>query len=262
MSAPLMPSLLDEVGRRRFAFYPSILNAEPNEWMVTGASWSDVQVVNTRTGNRLSVPRQYIGAIPHADDPILIVGLTKALEYREGAVWPRVKRIIEMPLAANDSGNPFRMEYRRPSGPAPVVGIKLENNPDSRTGRILVGVGISAVVMSMLAVGVFSGWISTGHAGIRASWQASPGFTAQDDYASIVRRLGPPAGERWLSGSNHTEFRALAYPGQKITIILMSERGEDAHYLATMNADWHVLHSVPAQNHSNSQALLRSLPRY
>ena len=50
MPAPWLPPLVHEIGRRSFAFYPSIANAEPNEWLIRGASWTVVEVVNARTG--------------------------------------------------------------------------------------------------------------------------------------------------------------------------------------------------------------------
>ena len=102
MSAPLMPPLLEEVGRRRFAFYPPIANAEPNEWQLRGATRTEVNAINTRTELEIWIPRHYLGTVSEIDDPILIVGLTKELEYREGAVWPRVRRVIEMPRAVNE----------------------------------------------------------------------------------------------------------------------------------------------------------------
>ncbi len=145
MSAPLMPSPLDYVGRRRFAFYPSIRTSEPNEWVLGSASWSEVQVVNSYTGRRFWVSRQYIGAVSDTHGPLLIVGLTKELEYRAGALGPRIKRVIEMPRASEthleDSAT-----MRRDSGPAPVIGIRLEPREDSPMNKTLLTLGIGALL--------------------------------------------------------------------------------------------------------------------
>ncbi len=34
---------------------------------------------------------------------MVIVGLLKELEYKEGAVWPYQRRVIEMPVAVGDA---------------------------------------------------------------------------------------------------------------------------------------------------------------
>lgn len=146
MSAPLMPSPLDYVGRRRFAFYPSIRTSDPNEWVLGSGSWSEVQVVNSYTGRRLWIPRQYIGAVSETAGSLLIVGLTKELEYRAGALGPRVKCVIEMPRAET------RDTRRRDSGPAPVIGIRLEPREDSPMNKALVTLGIGALLSLVAAL--------------------------------------------------------------------------------------------------------------
>lgn len=106
MSAPLVPSPLDYVGRRPFAFYPPIRNAHPNAWVIGTSAWTEVQVVNARDGYELWIPRQYIGAVSESDSPLLIVGLTKELDFRNGTLAPRVKRVIEMPHAPEANQQP------------------------------------------------------------------------------------------------------------------------------------------------------------
>ena len=152
MSAPLVPSPLDYIGLRRFLFYPPIRNAEPNEWLLGSGSWTEVQVVNSRTGNELWIPRQYIGAVSETDGPLLMVGLTKELEYRSGLLEPRVKRVIEMPPQA---AQPPKDDSERPhSGPAPVVGIRLENQEGSHINRAMATLMIGAVAVCLLAAAI------------------------------------------------------------------------------------------------------------
>ena|SRR6185312_1666135 len=153
MSAPLVPSPLDYVGRRPFAFYPAIKNTEPNEWLLGTGSWSEVQVVNARTGSELWVPRQYIGAVSETDGPLLIVGVTKDLEFHEGTVEPCVKRVIEMPhVEAAEGGTDSRPEHtRRNDGPAPVVGIRLAERGDSSMNKAFATLAIGALVVCLLA---------------------------------------------------------------------------------------------------------------
>lgn len=260
MAAPLMPPPLDGIGRRRFAFYPSIWNLEPNEWMLSSATWVDAQVVNARTGRQITVPRRYIGAISETDDPILIVGLTKELEFREDALWPRVRRVIEMPVAVNET-RPFRISEPRPDGPAPVVGIRLETRDDSRASKFFTTAGIGAVVVSLLVVGVFSTGIIDGRSGAHPAWQSTRTFTERDDYASITRRLGPPMTDRLLSTADGRRFRALGYPAQHMVVVLMeTPQRDEARYLGTMNTSWRVVHSVPRSPGLNPEELLASLP--
>ncbi len=150
MSAPLMPSPLDHIGRRSFSFCPSIKNADPNEWMLAVLSWSEIKVVNARTGREIWMPRRYIDGVSYTGGPMLAVTLTKELEYRGGALWPRVKRVIEMPRATDKlpASNPVPARFQ---GPAPVEGIRLEDRADSPTNKALAYAGVGAIVLSILA---------------------------------------------------------------------------------------------------------------
>lgn len=153
MSAPLVPSPLDYIGRRRFAFYPPIKNFEPNEWMLGTGSWTEVQIVNSRTGIEIWIPRQYIGAVSESSGVLLVVGLRKELEYRAGSLSPRVKRIIEMPRNPDIAPHLRPDSERRPSGPAPVVGIRIENRGNSPMNKALLALGL-AFLLSFLAFAV------------------------------------------------------------------------------------------------------------
>jgi len=150
MSAPLVPSPLDYIGRRGFSFYPPIKNVGPNEWVLGASSWSEVQAVNLCSGRELWIARQYVGAVSETNEA-LVVGLTKELEYRAGALGPRVKRVIEMPHQETEGADLPADEPRRPSGPAPVVGIRIEDRADSSMNRALATLGIGALVISVLA---------------------------------------------------------------------------------------------------------------
>jgi hypothetical protein len=149
MSASLVPSPLDYVGRRRFSFYPPIKNAEPNEWLLGASSWSEVQVVNSQTGSELWIPRRYVGAVSDTSGPLLIVGLTKELEYSAGDLKPRFRGLIEMPLATENGPGP--QVSRRTAGPAPIVGIRLEDGEDSHINRALAILTVTALVVCLLA---------------------------------------------------------------------------------------------------------------
>jgi hypothetical protein len=147
MSAPLVPSPLDYVGRRRFAFYPPVKNVDPNEWLLGTSSWSEVQAVNAQTGCEIWIPRQYVGGVSGSGG-LLVVELKKELELRAGELEPRVRRIIQMPHA---STNPDPAADTR-SGPAPVVGIRLEDRAESTMSKAVVTLGIGAFGVWLLAV--------------------------------------------------------------------------------------------------------------
>ncbi len=144
-----MPSPLDHIGRSPFAFRPPIKNADPNEWMLAVIASSEVKIVNARTGRGIWMPRRYIDSVSCAGG-LLTVGITKELEYRGGTLRPRLKGVIEMPLAPDDA-RAVHLVSTRSSGPAPVIGIRVEDSGDSHTNRALIFTGIGAIVISILA---------------------------------------------------------------------------------------------------------------
>jgi len=264
MPAPWLPPLVHEIGRRSFAFYPSIANAEPNEWLIRGASWTVVEVVNARTGLEVAVPRHFVGPISEADDPILIVGLVKELEYREGALWPRVKRVIEMPRAVNGGVAadlpPWRAQTQ-PVGPAPVVAIRLHGSAESRLSKVLAAVGVGAVVVSLLTVGVFREWVFPPRVTANRNLRHDLLLNGSDDYASLVRRFGNPDSDRWAS-AGAGQFRALRYDKLRATLVLMSQGDGPPRYIGAMDTHWRVVHSIRLENQLDSSVVLSSLPRF
>src|SRR5206468_127541 len=94
-------------------------------------------------------PRHFVGEVSMIAEPVIIVGLTKEIEYRQGAVYPHVRRVLEMPLAVNDSR---RMRFQPPPGLAPVVGIRVE--PESRS-RNFFGAIAAGMLACMALVTVF-----------------------------------------------------------------------------------------------------------
>jgi hypothetical protein len=145
MAAPFVPSPLDCIGRKRFAFYPPIENGGPNIWLLGAGSRSEVQAVNAQTGIEIWIARQYIGAVSD-HTTVLTVGLRKALEFREGVLQPRVKRVIEMPQVASN-----RFQVRREHGPAAVVAIRLDDGKKSSISKAVVGIAVASLVTALLA---------------------------------------------------------------------------------------------------------------
>jgi hypothetical protein len=148
MSAPLVPSPLDYVGRRRFSFYPPIRSAGPNEWLIRNGGWSEIQIVNVESGLRIWVPRQYVCGVSDSSGPRLVVELTKELDYSSGFISPLVKQVIEIPRAPKGTGK--RLKRRRRAGPAAVIGIRVES-PENPRVRILGKIGLGAVAICVLS---------------------------------------------------------------------------------------------------------------
>jgi hypothetical protein len=126
MSAPLVPSPLDYVGRRKFVLFPPIANAGPNEWLRGRSSWAEVQLVNAITGEGLWVAWQYICGVSDGPDLDIVVELKEGLEVRDGNVSPKNKRVIPMPVGI-EAKPALTLRKRRKRGPAPVIGIKTED---------------------------------------------------------------------------------------------------------------------------------------
>jgi hypothetical protein len=151
MPGPPIPASFESLRHRPFSFYPPIVNVEHNEWVLRRANWTDFQVINTKTKDELCVPRRFVGEGALVEEPVMIVGLVKELEYREGLVLPHVRRVIEMPRAVN-AGAPARA--MGPPRIAPVVGIRIEAEPRSRAWRLLVA-AVAAAVLLCVAVVIF-----------------------------------------------------------------------------------------------------------
>ncbi len=93
MSVPPVPPPLEELGHRRFSFYPPIVGIEHNEWMYRKATWSEVLVSNRKSGLEVYIPRVFIGELSSIEEPVAIVGLSKELEYKAGAIVPHIRRV-------------------------------------------------------------------------------------------------------------------------------------------------------------------------
>ena len=165
MGSAFIPTL-GHLGNRPFSFYPPVRGVRHNEWRLRQATWSELLVVHAQTGEEVSIPRRFVGEISVVDDPVVIVGLLRELEYREGAVWPCLRRVIEMPVAVGETARVARR------GPAPVVGIRLESRRRNRIVR-LVGGGLALAMVLQVAVFAFSARsraaIIQAHRGLRKS---------------------------------------------------------------------------------------------
>jgi hypothetical protein len=259
MSSPVIPPPLEALRNQPFSFYPAILNIEHNKWHYRKATWSDVLVVNARTRQEIWIPRRFLGEISRIEDPVVIVGLLKELEYKEGAVWPYQRRVIEMPIAVGASARPPSPPPR--TGPAPVVGIRLESNAESHLFRMVGGALVLGIVAAYVVVSFYRDSVLRPRIANMAKDRAYLSLTAGDDYGAVVRKLGAPARDRWQTSGGGIGYRALSYPGRACIVILMAADGKDATYIGSLDANGIPIHSVRLST-GDAGPLLRSLPRF
>lgn len=251
---PISPSL-ETLGERPFSFYPPILNVEHNEWQFRKTTWSEVLVNNRKTGAELWIPRRYFGEISRIDEPVVIVGLTKELEYKAGTVWPFQRRVIEMPLAGTAVPPP-------PGSAEPAHPTGTELPTDVRVLR-LVG---AALVIGILAYALMASFFRQGVVRSRVTFgtadQAYLELRGHDDYWDVVHKLGSPSNDRWMSETGEIQYRALTYPQRKFTVILMGTDRNAATYVGALDDSWRPLHSVPFRSGGNTFSMLRGLKRF
>lgn len=256
MSEPRIQPPLEEFGDRPFSFYPPILNIEHNEWRFVRSTWSELLIRNTRSGEELWIPRRYLGEISQIDQPVMIVGLLKELEYRAGSVWPTQRRILEMPPVVPPP--PPQGESPR-SQPPP--GRAFEGAAESRVGKLIALALVMGLVGCVYLIFLFQG-SRGGRVTFNAVLQSELNLTAKDDYYDVVRKLGPPKSDRWRSESGEMQYRVLEYPEKGIYVILMGVEREKALYVGAMDRNWRVVHSVKLPGGGDTRSMLLKLQRF
>lgn len=239
MSIAPLPTPLQNLGGRRFSFYPPIRNIEPNDWMYRRSTWSESVVVNMRSGEEICVPRMFIGEVSSVDDPVVIVGLTRELEWNQGVVVPHQRRVIELPVAVNDG----RPSPTRPSRPAQVVNIRLEPKREIPAGKWFgVVFALGAVAFTILTSVARQSQTHFRTDLFRAS-QPYQQFGPGDDYFSVVAVLGKPAEERSVTANGRT-YLLLKYPGRRFSIVLTGSTPAASRYAGAVDLQGRVLHAI------------------
>lgn len=249
------PPAIEDLGDRPFAFYPPIVGLDHNEWRFRKASWSEVLVANTKSGEEIWVPRRFLGEVSKIGEPVVVVGLNRELQFRLGVVVPYERRVIEIPRAVNEGPRPAAPPPE--PKPAPVVGIRLEGQAEDRVGRFVLSAIALGIVLCIVAVVFFR------TAGNRVLYstvvQSDLPLTYNDDYYSVIQKLGPPASERWRAGQGELQYRLLAYPDRGISVLLMGSERDKALYVGAVDARWRIVHSIAMPNGQNSAQMLRNV---
>jgi hypothetical protein len=255
MASPPIPPQFEHMATRPFSFYPPILGIEHNEWLYRKANWSEILVVNCRSGTEIWIPRRFMGEVARVEDPVLIVGLARELEYKGGMIVPFQRRVIEMPIAVGGTALSPSAEER--ISPASIVGIRTAS-PQDRFIFKLIGV---AVLVAIVAYGLAVN-LSRQRVVFTAKDQTYLGLNARDDRTSIVGKLGEPASDHWQSETGELQYEALAYPARKVTVILMGSDRKSAFYIGAVDPNWQPVHAVPLRSGGDTSSLLRNLRRF
>jgi hypothetical protein len=254
MSASPIPELQSLSGRA-FSFYPPILGVEHNEWTLREATWSEFLVHNTKDNREIWVPRRFLGAVSRVDEPVMIVGLERELEFTAGILRPHERRVISMPKAPSA---PDPVPEESIPKPAMVSGVRIgDAGGESRIGLYILG----GIVVVLFAVYGIVSYVRPDRVEYEAVLQEDLGFTAADDYHAVVRKLGPPAEDRWREGKD-LQYRALVYPDRHFTVILMGTDQAGARYIGAVNDNWRPVHTVKHAGRGNTRSLLEGLKRF
>jgi hypothetical protein len=262
MASPPIPPALDHLVNQPFSFYPAIVGVEHNEWLFRKATWSEILVVNCRSSIEVWIPRRFIGDVSRVEDPVLIVGLTRELEYKGGAVWPYQRRVLQMPVAVNAPVQfPSVAPPNERTAPAPIVGIRLERSDKAIFKMIGIAVAV-AIGLYILAVNLNRvGEIRQRNVTFTASDQSFLELSRTDDYMSVVGKLGKPVSDR-PQEIGSIQFRALGYPDRKYHVILMGSDPRTARYIGVVDDNWKPLHSVELHQGGTTLSLLKNLNRF
>ncbi|RPI17902.1 MAG: hypothetical protein EHM65_02695 [Acidobacteriales bacterium] len=247
------PTALEELGDRRFSFYPAIANTEHNEWLLRRATWSEILVANTKTGLEVWVPRRFVGEISSVGEPVMIIGLRKELELKAGSVWPRERRLLSMPRA----GSGFLGSDATAENQPHAAGSRPSPGPEGKVGRLILGALALGVGLLVLLVAVTQRPVT--YKGVE---QLALQLSGEDDYSSIVRKLGSPMDDHWRAAAGELQYRALRYRGRDYTLILMGADQKSAHYIGAMDSGWKPVHSVRLPDGGSTLAMLRRLPKF
>jgi hypothetical protein len=254
---------LESFGNRAFSFYPAIRNVEYNEWTFVRETWSEVQVVNSRTGEEIWIPRHYIGTVSSADEPVRIVGLKRELELKGGAVWPYDRQVISMP-------GPPRPGAKKPEPPAdapepPVPAPSAESQVGRMIGyALLTGLAVTLVVVVFAFQGVPRPLEWWRQRNVATADQRYLTLTREDSRHDVARKLGEAERDQWISPETaEIHFELLWYPRRSYIVVMMGPDRDSARYIGTIHASSRqVLDSVKLPGGGSTSSMLRTLPKF
>jgi hypothetical protein len=268
MSDPIMPPV-DELKGRQFSFYPPILNVERNEWTLQEATWSEMVVVNPKSGLVVAVPRRYFGQISQVEEPVMIVGLTRELEYKTGAIWPTERKVLSMPgkvVPMRRVRGSAKDEPKSPGVFKSIAGLG-DSGTDSRMSRLILTV-FGAIAFVGILVWALVEFTPAAKPTYIAKDQAYLELNRDDDFHAVVRKLGQPTLDRYKPGEGEIYYRAMTYKQRGYVIILMGTEHDSVRYIGTLSystdpkQDWQPMHYVEFARGATTISMLRTLPKF
>jgi hypothetical protein len=258
MAEESFPPPIEQFPDRPFSFFPPILNIGHNQWRFLRSSWAELLVVNSKTGMELWISRRFIGEISEVDEPVMIVGLNRELEYTAGNLVPHTRRVIEMPPPVFAPSEPTLTAEPRP----PHTGLRMGSSAESRLGWLVLGVLVLGIALTFLVVSVFRIGRSGESVVYRPVLQSELGLAAQDDYWAVVRKLGRPSEDRWRPDTGELQYRLLAYPQRSLFVVLMGPDRQNMRYIGALDKDWKPIDSVSQPSGIGTASMLRALKKF
>ncbi len=267
-SSPVSPQL-EQLGDRRFSFYPPIVGIEHNEWVFCESNWSEIQVRNAKTEAELWIPRAYVGEVSKVEEPVMIVGLKRELELKGGLLGPYARRVLTMP--ANPMVSATRSAAASSESLPPVAsGLSVKSalrgngGTEGRMGKLILLALAAGLLLTFVGVAFLRQRTTGGPVEFQGVLQLDLGLTFQSDYFDVVRKLGPPAADRWRADAGERQYRALEYPKRDLIVVLMGADRDSATYIGAKDSKWRTVHAVeqPGGGRSNTEPILRTLTRF
>jgi hypothetical protein len=241
---------------RSFSFFPPIVGVEHNEWLLRQVNWSEVLVANQATNQELWIPRRYFGEVSMIDDPVLIVGLTREMEYTGGMLRPYKQRLIKMP-----SGPPAKPEAKGDHATASSLMHVRSESSDKRAIKLIgMAVGCALLVLAVTAAALRVGFIQQ-RIVITTKDQTFQTLTGRDDRFAVVTKMGQPGFDRFKEVGT-IQYEALSYPDRKYTVILAGKDTRTLAYIGTVDDNWRPVHFINLRTGGSTESLLETITRF
>lgn len=255
-------SSLERLGGRRFAFYPAIRNIEHNEWTLESETWSEILAKNAETSQEIWIPRAHLGDVSSVDEPVLILGLKRELEYKAGDVRPFRQTVVSIP-AARGARPAEELAKAEPAAPK-----RSSSTTDSKT-LSFIGRALAISVIAVLGFALFvSGNLPNPLAGLfRADSSTADqrylGLTAKDGYYDVAAKVGPPESEQWLTQEQaDLHFQVLDYPQRGYAVVMMGGSRGDVRYIGSLHQPSRKILDSARIGGGDTSSLLKNLPEF